>query len=273
MKPYDTLREKIIKYIQSCHLDDGGYFFARIPPSSGMDTYFAVKSLVMLGEKPDNAEKTELFLKSGIEDGSLNNLTGIFLSSEVLNELDMINNKFINHAFKLVQGMKNEPGGFGAYKDINIETPSELQDTYRAVKILNIIGRDINKPELFEFTCQFLNADGGYGANNYSTLASTYYATEIYKILGFDVKELAVTRDYLRKIEARWQISSIEDLFWLSGALANLNEGVDYAERASDFVLECLRYNGGLARVPIIGIPNLEYTFYGLSILKNTGYL
>lgn len=273
IKLYGSFRKKIISYIQKCHLEDGGYFFARIPPSSGMDTYFAIKSLVMLDEKQDNIEKTGLFLKSGIESGSLNNLTGIFLTAEILSELDMINNAFIRHAFKLVQSSKNELGGFGAYKNVNVETPSELQDTYRVLKTLEITGCEINREELLEFTNRFLNPDGGYGANNYSTLASTYYATEIHKILGSNLDELTIMRDYLKQRESLHTIRNIEDLFWLTGALSNLNERIDYPAEALEFVLQCQRYNGGLARVPVMGITTLEYTFYGLSILKNTGYL
>ncbi len=173
IKSSGIFKEKIISYIQRCLLEDGGYFFARILPSSGMDTYFAIKSLVILNEKPGYIEKTELFLKSGIENGSLNNLTGLFLTAEVLNELHIINSEFINYAIKLVQSSKNELGGFGAYKNVNVETPSELQDTYRAVKTLEITGLDFNKKELLEFTYRFLNSDGGYGAKNYSSLAST----------------------------------------------------------------------------------------------------
>jgi len=111
-------------------------------------------------------EKTRQFLKNGIVSGSLNPLPGIFISAEIFNELGMIDNEFIEHAFKLVHSSKNELGGFGAYKNINVETPSELQDTYRALKTLEITVCDINRKELLEFTYRFLNPDGGYGANN-----------------------------------------------------------------------------------------------------------
>jgi hypothetical protein len=49
-------RKEIIRsvqdYIHSCRVDDGGYFFARIPPGSLLDTYYAVMALSMTGSCP-----------------------------------------------------------------------------------------------------------------------------------------------------------------------------------------------------------------------------
>ena len=275
LKEYETsyrlshsFRQKVIGYIEECHLEDGGYCFFRMPPSSGMDTYFAVKSLSILGVKPDQPEAIVRFFLNYIAEGTIGGIIGIFLAVEVLNELGRMTDELRNYAQPRIMAFQNEAGGFGAYKDIRVEVPSELQNTYRAVRVLKIIGADFDRKKVNRFTFSFLRPDGGYGAKGYSTLASTFYATEIHKLLGVDRGELTITRDYLRKREENWQVQFIEDTYWLVLSLANLNEKTNVPDRAKQFVIMCQRSNGGFSRATIMGIPTLEYTFYALSILR-----
>jgi len=82
-----SFRRDVLGYIERCRLEDGGYFFARIPPSSGLDTYFAVKSLSILDVRPDLPETIVDFFLKDIKKGSTGGITGLFLAVEVLNEL------------------------------------------------------------------------------------------------------------------------------------------------------------------------------------------
>jgi len=263
----------VLSYIERCHLEDGGYFFARIPPSSGLDTYFAVKSLSILGVKPDRPEDTANFFLNAIKEGTLGGMTAIFLAVEVLNELGRMTDELKSYARPRIMALQNEAGGFGVYKHIDVEVPSELQDTYRAMRVLKIIGADFDREKVNRFTYSFLRPDGGYGARGQSTLASTFYATEIYKLLGVDTGKLIATRNYLRIREEKWQVQFIEDVYWLVGGLGNLGEKTNFPDRVMRFVMDCQRQNGGFSRATIMGIPTLEYTFYALSILERVGAL
>jgi hypothetical protein len=263
----------VVKYIERCHLEDGGYFFARIPPSSGLDTYFAVKSLPILGLKPDRPEAIANFFLNDFKESTLGGITGIFLAVEVLNDLGRMTDELRNYALLRIMALRNKAGGFGAYKDVDVEVPSELQDTYRAVRVLKITGADFDREKVSRFTLGFLRPDGGYGAKGYSTLASTFYATEIHKLLGVDTGKLNTAREYLRKREENWQVQFIEDVYWLYKGLANLGEKPNFPDRTLKFVMACQRANGGFSRATIIGIPTLEYTFYALSILREIGVL
>jgi hypothetical protein len=268
-----SFARKVVKYIERCHLEDGGYFFARIPPSSGLDTYFAVKSLSILGVKPDRPEAIASFFLNDVRKGTLGGMTGIFVAVEVLNELGRMTDELRSYARQKIMPLQNSAGGFGAVENIDIEVPSELENTYRAVRILKIIGADFDRDKIIRFVSGFLRPDGGYGGKGYSTLASTFYATEIHKLLGNDTQKLIVTRDYLRKREENWQVQFIEDLYWLYKGLANLGEKPNFPDRTLKFVMACQRVNGGFSRATIIGIPTLEYTFYALSILREIGVL
>lgn len=264
---------KVVKYIERCHLEDGGYFFARVPPSSGLDTYFAVKSLSILGVKPDRPEAIASFFLSDVREGTLGGVTGIFVAVEVLNELGRMTDELRSYAWQKLLPFQNSAGGFGPVESTDIEVPSELEATYRAVRTLKIIGADLDRDRITRFVSSFLRPDGGYGVKGYSTLASIFYATGIHKLLGGDIKALTATRDYLRKMEKNWQVQFIEDVYWLVMGLANLNEATNVPDKVIRFVMMCQRANGGFSRATVIGIPTLEYTFYALSILREVGVL
>ena len=271
-----SLRQQIAGYIENCQLEDGGFFFARVPPSSAMDTYFAVKSLHLIGEKPRRPWAIVDYFLNRAKDNSLHGLNDIFTAVEVMNELDQ---KMVpglrNHAQK-IRHLQNKPGGFGAIENIDIEVPSELEATYRAIRILRIIGTDFDEQKVTSFVSSLLNQDGGYGKEGHSSLASTFYAAEIHKLLRIEIPRLTSTRDYLRDREDKRranfdkrQVDFIENLFWLVRGLANMGEKSNIPERITEFVMACQRANGGFARTTIMGIPTLEYTFYALSILDD----
>jgi len=268
-----SFRREVAKYIERCHLEDGGYFFARVPPSNGLDTYFAVKSLSILSVKPDRPDAIASFFLNDVAEGTLGGITGIFITVEVLNELGRLPDDLRSYARQQIMLRQNMAGGFGALEDIYIEVSSELEETYRAVRILKIIGAEFDEHRITDFVLGERNPDGGYGREGRSTLASTFYATETHKLLGNDIKELIAPRDYLRKREENWQVQFIEDLYWLVKGLTNLGEKPHFPDKTTRFVIECQRENGGFSRATIMGIPTLEYTFYALSILRDIGVL
>ncbi len=269
----DSFKKKVIGYIERCHLEDGGYFFARVLPSSGLDTYFAVNSLRILGVKPGNPESIINFFLDEFKAGVIVGMANIFIIIETLSSLGRLNDDVKNYAQKQILLLQNEDGSFGTMENLDIEVTSELQDTYRAIKVMEAIGADIDKNRITDFILNELNPDGGYGRKGHSTLSSTYYATKIHKMLGNDPKTLTVTCDYLRKREQNWEVQFIEDIYWLVLGLANLGEKINVPERIINFVMECQRTGGGFSRSTVIGIPTLEYTYYALSILNEVGLL
>jgi hypothetical protein len=265
------LRIDVVKYIESCHMKDGGYFFAQVEPSGGLDTYCAVKSLSILGAKPGHPRATVNFFLDRFKRGILVDIPGIFFAAEVLSDLGAMTSSFRSYALAKLPAFRNDAGGFGSYQNMYIEIPSELRATYRAVRVLETIGGDFDKDGIRRFTRKFLNEDGGYGGKGYSTLPSTFYATETYKMLGSDIGELTATKEFLRKREGKY-VQYVEDMYWLVMALANLGEKTRAPQKVAEFVTMCQRRNAGFAR-STYGIPTLEYTFYALSVLREVGVL
>lgn len=266
-----SFQKEVTAYIEQRHLEDGGYFFARMPPSCGMDTYFAVKSLAILGKKPDRQDMVINFLLKLMRDDSWGGIPGVFVAVSVLAELGQLTNDIFRYAKERIMATQNKAGGFGTYKNIDVEISSELEGTCRAVAVLKTVRAGYDKQKTINFVLRFQNQDGGYGSKGRSTLASTFYATETLRMLDFETSGLDETKNYLRDKEGNWQVQFIEDLHWLVKALSNVGEKFKFSKRAINFVRDCQRSNGGFSRTRIMGIATLEYTYYALSILREVG--
>jgi len=265
----NSLREQVKQYVENCHLDDGGYFFAKMLPSSAMDTYYAVKTLSLLGLKPDRPEKIKRFFLRAVKKNSILSINGLFSATEVLHELNADVEFLYQHLARL-NLLRNVMGGFGAIYNLDIAVVSELETTYRVLSILTRLGRDFDRKQLIEFVFKYRNDDGGFGRNHISTMASTYYATEIFKLTGYGGTELDLTVSYLRSRENVGNLNYIEDMYWLTNSLFNLGQKIRLTEWIISFVKGCQRPNGGFARKDVMGIPTLDDTYYAVSILKNT---
>lgn len=95
--------------------------------------------------------------------------------------------------------------------------------------------------------------------------------TEIHRLLGTSATKLITTNAYLRGKEYCWRVQFIEDLYRLVLGLANLQEKSNVPERAINFVIKCQRPGGGFSRAIEMGIANLEYTYYALSVFSEVG--
>ena len=255
---------RIAGYIESCQTSDGGFFFARIPPSGGADTYYAVRSLQLLRREPADAEAVRSWLRESAQGELTANPNGIFFLVETGLALGLPVSELRGWAVGL-SDWANAEGGFGAWRNVDVEVSSELDITYRATTAILDLGVELDGGSVSRFLLRFLNIDGGFGANSLSTLASTFYAVQTLSRLGAPLPELTV--EWLRRREVFWDILYLEQLHRLVMSLTALGEAIRERDRAIDFVLHCRRENGGFARARF-GIPTLEYTHYALDILR-----
>jgi hypothetical protein len=256
--------DRIAGYIESCQTEDGGFFFARIPPSGGADTYYAVRSLQLLGREPAGAEAVRSWLRESAQGELTANPKGIFFLVETALALSLPVSEVRGWAAGL-SDWANAEGGFGAWRNLDVEVSSELDITYRAVVTILDLGLELNREEVSHFVLRFLNMDGGFGANSLSTLASTFYAVQTLSRLGAPPLELTV--EWLRTRETLWDILYMEQLYPLVMSLNAMGETIRERDRAIDFVLHCRRGNGGFARARF-GIPTLAYTHHALHVLS-----
>ena len=183
----------VVSYVESCQTPDGGYFFARVPPASGQDTYHAVKCLALLGRKPLRLGALKDWLTEAADTSVARNLRGLYFLSEVYRELQMGTEPLLK-GVDSVRALQNPYGGFGTAGRVYVEVPSELEATYCAVATLQNLGALLDAQRLAHFVQRLRNPDGGFGAEGRSSLASTYYALAALARLGQPADNPRTTR-------------------------------------------------------------------------------
>jgi len=275
-------KRKIIEYIEDCHLSDGGYFFAKVEPSSGLETYLAVKTLKLLGVKTKNAQSIALFWKKEEDEGNLTNLFSIFLAAETYKQLGLPLTIFKRCKKYLVNYYKHIiPRGSFVFaenkrlsrKDFSLAMSyfstigKELEDLF----YLTTLNQDlkmkiINKEKITKLVLSLQNKNGGFGRSRESHLMATYHALSILKILFFNLPTQEKVYDYLI---TRWKdCDLLEDLFYIVESLTLIRKPLPNVSKIIQFVDSCQRGNGGFGRAPMMSIPTIEDTYLAVSIIK-----
>jgi hypothetical protein len=262
--------QRALSYIHSCQTEDGGYFFARIPPGSLRDSYFAVKTLLLLGEQPRQPAAVERFATNHLREIMGSPVHTCYRSMEILKALgkDLTPLRNQSDAIKASLAALDAVGDPGT---LYIEVVSELEQVFEAVSVLMYLGVPFDRTAVVDLISSFSNRDGGFGSRGHSSLATTYYAVGTYALLGYPQKQPERILSFLRRQER--EIYFLEDLYYLSSACCILGETVSETERAISFVLNCQRESGGFARARPMGIATLEDSYYAISILRHIGAL
>ncbi len=274
--------DEIYNYIEERHLDDGGYFFARITPSSGLDTYLAVKTLKLLKRRPKKSESIIHFWENEEKEGNIDDLTGIYFSSQTYRELGYSLRDFQKYKTLLFSVFQNKESyskkavslkgeSFGLY-DTGIASvyvdmlEGESKNIYYLTRLLVDLGIDFNKQTLVDYVLSRRNSDGGFGSIKGSEVATTYYCLEVLNLISRKIEGVNKIRDYLLHELAR--ANYLEEYHWSIIGLHLLGEHIPDRDRVLSFVEACYRSNGGFSRSQFIGISSIEYTYQAVSTLK-----
>ena len=273
---------KIVKYIEDCHLSDGGYFFARIEPSSGLETYLAVKTLRLLGVKTKNAKSVELFWEQREAEGNIDDPFSIFLAVETFKELGLKVEVFRKYrkyladyykhiiprgAFVYSENKRLSGKGFWSAMGYFSTIGKELEDLFYLVTLnQNLKIKIINKEKIIKLIISLQNKNGGFGRGRESHLMATYHALAILKLLSFDFPAKEKVYSYLVE---RWDdCDFLEDLFYIVESLALIRKPLPKVSKIIQFVDSCQRGNGGFGRAPMMSIPTIEDTYLAVSVIK-----
>ena len=110
----------------------------------------------------------------------------------------------------------------------------------------------------------------------HSNLNSTYHAVASLFNLGYQVKSLKRTLEFVRSCEKLTggftvvpssSFPYMEHIYFGASTLELLGEHLRYPERTAELVLKCQNSNGGFARSDL-GISTFEDTFYAVCILQ-----
>ncbi len=275
-------KQKIFKYIEERHLKDGGYFFARVEPASGLDTFLAVRTLHALGLSPKHPELIFKFWETEDTAGNLRDITGLYFATQTLKMLDFPITAFVKYKDFLIKTYHRadffqhkpvtltgntfgltETGVASIYIDI-IE--GEAKSVYYLVKLLKDLHIPFDTHMALKYVKQIRNSDGGFGSMKGSQTATTMFCLKILNLIDNEPKNQSTTITFLQK-ELHFALY-LEDYYYAIRSLILLREPILEKEKILIFLHEAYRGNGGFSRSQFIGISSIEYTYMAVAILK-----
>ncbi|MEM3404252.1 MAG: prenyltransferase/squalene oxidase repeat-containing protein [Nitrososphaeria archaeon] len=289
----------IVAYIKSRQGEDGGYLFYQyedIFESSIDDTYYALASLKLLGEKIPNKNKTLKFLYSKTEDLNLHSAyywaNALYTLQEHLEEkskvtaLSVLNEKANKWIERLARSdmldferinLESNFESQGSSTEISaIELPTQLEQLFKTLDTIKKLGLSIKQPnikdEIIKKVLNFHKPDYGFGLTN-SDISSTFYSLTILSMLDYPLTNLK-TWDWILaledreggfnvKINSRFRV--LEYTCEAVKALKLLGKKPKFIQSHVNFILECQNANGGFRRSIFAGISTLKDTFYAVS--------
>ncbi|MCW4007179.1 MAG: hypothetical protein NWF09_00595 [Candidatus Bathyarchaeota archaeon] len=259
--------KKVIRYVVNRQNDDGGYAFVQGTDSNAQDTYYGLAILNRLGASFPNVERTVKWLRDFEPDSHYSH----YYVAKALMLCGEKPHKTLKE-FLLSQTSKNEFGTVNVY----VEIASEFQFLSMLTELAKMVNIKIDHDKVARWLLSFQNSDGGFGAHDYSSLNSTYYALAALSNVNYPVKSLRQTVQYVRECEKPYGGFTIvpdsvnpymEHVYYGTAALTLLGEKVRYPEQTIEFILKCQNLNGGFARSDL-GISTFEDTYYAISVLQ-----
>ncbi len=255
--------ENALKYIHQREYDGGGFtLYEGIP--DGKNTYYGLSVLNLLGETPNNIDKTIYWLKN------LQNsrVFGIYGKFNLLNSLVLL-------------GKEPEIPDKYIHPLLEKKKFPNLEIAFLTTAILKLIGyHDFN--HISEWILRQQNDDGGFNIGG-SDIQSTYYAVESLNCID---ESLIENRDNILDFTKRCRTKEglfvytpisyppyIESIYSGVKIFETLGKIPENKESMVDFVLELQNNDGGFRRSIYMGISELEYTYRALYVLKTLSYL
>lgn len=267
---YREVTARIVNYIESCRVAGGGYYFARIPPGSPHDTFYAVATLRCLNTAPRDPDGVAAFFQELFDRGALTTPAAIYYAVETLALLGKLTPAWQPLGEKL-RSLQEPSGGFWVPENLWVEAASRLENTLYAVGALTRLGTPFAAAACASFVTGELTAALAKGG--LPSLVTIHDAVAILSLLEQPVPDSATLRTYLHDL-CRQEPSFLEHWYYLVVTLKRLGHHPPNPERITAFVMACERTRGGFARSPTpCAIPTILNTFHAVAILRSLGAL
>ena len=260
--------KSITDYVVNRQDLDGGYTFCQGTESNAQDTYYGLAVLDLLKVPFPNVERTIKWLYDFVPDSHYSHYY-------VAKALKICGEKPHRSLRDFLLSLQRVKGEFGTV-DVYVEVASEFQFISMITELAGMVGVEIDQGKATSWLLSYQNRDGGFGAHGYSNLNSTYHAVSSLFNLGYSVRSLKETIEYVRSCEKpsggftvvpRSSIPYMEHTYYGISTLELLGEHARYPEKTVELVLKCQNSNGGFARSDL-GISTFENTFYALNTLR-----
>ncbi len=267
--------ERTVNYLSTRRHPDGGYCFARYLDETNInDTYYAVKTLKLLGEEIPDVEKTIEFLRAGIQKQTavvaiamaIDGLAALGADDLAEEKLELIFMKYNPSEGKFAVGL-------GGSEEFGTATP--LEATYWVVKAMSAINYKFDEDErdaIRRFIMRFRMGDA-YGVKQ-PTTTMTYQALFSLRTLGYrpprtsHFRKVEVCGDFGGFTEVPFSLPPyLEPTFYALRGMQLQGEKVSCFNRHVWFIKTLQNPNGGFRRSIELGISNFQNTYRALASL------
>lgn len=265
----EALRIKRIEdYVVKRQNEDGGYAFAQGLGSNAQDTYYGLAILGLLKIPFPSIKKTIKWLRDFVPDSHYSHYY-------VAKALKFCGEKPQRSLKDFLLSLQSSKGEFGTV-DVYVEVASEFQFISMITELASMVGVEINREKTTGLLLSYQNRDGGFGAHSHSNLNSTYHAVASLFNLGYSIKSLKETIEYVRSCEKtsggftvvpHTSPPYMEHVYYGASTLDLLSQHLKYPEKTAQWILKCQNPNCGFARSDL-GISTFEDTFYAVSIFR-----
>ena len=264
---WETLARSVADYVISRQNEDGGYTFCRDTDSTAQDTHYGLAILDLLGVPFPNVKQTIKWLREFVPDS----LYSHYHVNKALKLCGQELNKRLK-AFLNSTGLDKE----NLNTDVYVEVASEFETVFMTTELIKMAGVAVDHQKVAKWLLKYQNEDGGFGVKGNSNLNSTYHAVASLFNLGYPVKLLNKTCEYVRACEKPCGGFTVvpnsfspymEHTYYGVMTLSLMGENIIYPKETAMFVFNCRNANGGFARSEV-GIATFEDTFYAVSILR-----
>jgi hypothetical protein len=264
------LINRIAAYIESCRVLGGGYYFARIPPGSPHDTFYAVATLRLLDTTPRDPEGVAAFFQELFDRDALATPPAIYYAVETLALLGKLTPTWQPLGEKL-RSLQEPAGGFWVPQTLWVEAASRLENTLYAVGALTRLGTPFAAEACASFVTRELTAALAKGG--LPSLVTIHDAVVILSLLEQPVPDSAALRAHLHDL-CRQEPGFLDPWYYIVATLKRLGHRPPVPGKIVEFVMACERARGGFARSPSpCAIPTILNTFHAVAILCSLGAL
>ena len=270
----ELLMARARDYVLARQNQDGGYAFAQGLESNAQDTFYGLAILRLLNSELPRVEHTLRWLRSF----PTRDLYALYYSSEALR---ICGEPIDDNLADRVLSLRRSDGSFGS-TEVDVEATSELVSTFMATELLRQLGRSGKMDATIGWLLDRQNEDGGFGAGHRSNIRSTFHAISSLNNLGYPVRSMRNTLEFIRSCELPSggfsvvpgvSISCLEDAHYGLSLLEMVGERGLYPENTVALVYSCQNSNGGFRRSPSLGISTFEDTYFALQILRKLGHI
>ncbi|AFK22908.1 prenyltransferase/squalene oxidase repeat-containing protein [Pyrococcus sp. ST04] len=267
--------QKVLEYLEKRRHEDGGYcFVSQLADTNINDTYYAVKTYLLLGLEVPEKERTIEFLYKSAQMQTA--AVGVAIAIEALSLLgakDLAREK-LELLFKKYNPTENKFAvGLGGSEEFGTATP--LEATYwasKAMKALNYKPTREMSEKMIEFINSFKMGDG-FGVEH-PTTTMTYQAIFSLRFLGKRIEtkhfeKCEVCGDWGGFTEVPNSLPPyIEPTFYALRGLELLGKRATCVRRHIRFIRSLQNPNGGFRRSYELGISNFQNTYRAMASLE-----